>query len=294
MSNSTVREWRPPARIPLAVQWRRVRRRRNLVVGFILTVLVVGAALTAPVLPIPDPTAVDLDRRLAPPSAAAPLGTDQFGRDLLARVVWGARTSLLIGVASVAVGSVVGTAVGTVAAYFKGITETALMGIVDMLLALPTILLAMILAALAGPGMGTLIIAIGFATMPTFARIARSAAITVMNQEYVDAARVVGATHVRIVLRHVLPNMAAPLVVLFSLRVAEATLVEASLSFLGIGVQPPTPAWGTMVSEGLPFLQTAPWISIVPSVAVSMMVLGFNLLGDGLRDLLDPRISRSA
>jgi peptide/nickel transport system permease protein len=227
----------------------------------------------------------------APPSPAHPFGTDSLGRDVLARTVYGAKVSVQVAVIAVTVAAVVGSPLGVVAGYVGGAVETALMRVVDVMLGFPALVLAIGLVAALGFSLTNVIIALGIVYVPQFARIARSTALSVSEEEYVDAARALGYSRRHIVLREVLPNCLSPLLVQASLLMAFAIIAEASLSFLGLGVQPPTPTWGQMVSSGSGYLTQAPWISLFPGLAILVTVLGFNLVGDGLRDALDPRES---
>jgi peptide/nickel transport system permease protein len=226
---------------------------------------------------------------LAPPSPAHPFGTDSLGRDVLARTLYGAKISIQVAVTAVAVAAAVGSPIGVFAGYAGGTVETILMRVVDVLLGFPALVLAIGLVAALGFSLTNVIVALGVVYVPQFARIARSSALSVAEEEYVDAARVLGYSRTHIVFREVLPNSVSPLLVQASLLMAFAIIAEASLSFLGLGVQPPTPTWGVMVSAGSGYLTSAPWISLFPGGAIFLSVLGFNLVGDGLRDALDPR-----
>jgi peptide/nickel transport system permease protein len=226
---------------------------------------------------------------LAPPSPAHPFGTDSLGRDVLARTVYGAKVSVQVALTAVVVAAAVGSPLGIVAGYAGGTVETVLMRLVDVLLGFPALVLAIGLVAALGFSLTNVIIALGVVYVPQFARIARSSALSVSEEAYVDAARVLGYSRTHIVFREVLPNSVSPLLVQASLLMAFAIIAEASLSFLGLGVQPPTPTWGAMVSAGSGYLTSAPWISLFPGAAIFLSVLGFNLVGDGLRDALDPR-----
>ena len=226
---------------------------------------------------------------LAPPSPAHPFGTDSLGRDVLARTVYGAKVSVQVALTAVVVAAAVGSPLGIVAGYAGGTVETVVMRLVDVLLGFPALVLAIGLVAALGFSLTNVVIALGVVYVPQFARIARSSALSVSEEEYVDAARVLGYSRTHIVFREVLPNSVSPLLVQASLLMAFAIIAEASLSYLGLGVQPPTPTWGAMVSAGSGYLTSAPWISLFPGTAIFLSVLGFNLLGDGLRDALDPR-----
>jgi peptide/nickel transport system permease protein len=223
------------------------------------------------------------------PSVAHPFGTDTLGRDVLARTIYGAKVSIQVALTAVLVAATIGSLLGVLAGYAGGYTETVLMRAVDVMLGFPALVLAIGLVAALGFSLTNVIIALGIVYVPQFARIARSTALSVSNEEYVDAAKAMGYSTPHIVFREVLPNCLSPLLVQASLLMAFAIIAEASLSFLGLGVQPPTPTWGQMVSDGSGYLTSAPWISLFPGSAIFVTVLGFNLIGDGLRDALDPR-----
>jgi len=227
--------------------------------------------------------------RSVPPSLSHWFGTDQFGRDVLSRTIYGSRISLLVGTLSVAVAAAAGITIGTIAGFWGGWWDDGFMRVTDILMAFPDIVLAIGLIAILGAHFGDLILVIGFTRIPDFARLSRAQTLLLKRQEYVLAAQAVGLRRFQILLRHVLPNASAPLLVLGSLAMAGAINSEAALSFLGIGVQPPLASWGTMVADGRRFVLTAPWMPAFPGVAISLAILGFNLLGDGLRDVFDPR-----
>ncbi len=228
--------------------------------------------------------------RLQPPSAAHWLGTDQLGRDLLSRLVYGARISLVIGLTVVLLAGTLGTLVGIVAGYAGGVTEEGLMRVTDVFLAFPPLILAMAIAGALGPSLTNAIIAIAVVTWAIYARLARGQILSLRKQEFVEAARSVGARPSRILLRHLLPNALAPLLVQASFDMGAAIVSAAGLSFIGFGAQPPTPEWGVMISEGRNFISTEPWLSLFPGIAILLAVGAFNVLGDGLRDALDPRL----
>jgi peptide/nickel transport system permease protein len=254
-------------------------------------VAVVAVAVLAPWVARRDPLQQRLLERLRPPMTPGhPMGTDNFGRDLFARLVYGSRISILVGVLSVAIAAGIGSAMGLVGGYYGGVLDQALMRVVDVLMAFPLILLAIAIVAFLGGGLLNLMLAVGISSVPPFARIVRGEVLTQRRRDYVEAARALGAGHSRVIRRHILPNSLSPIVVLSTLRISTAILTESSLSFLGLGVAPPTPTWGNMSAEGTKFLQTAPWIAIAPGAAIMLMVLAFNLFGDGLRDALDPRL----
>ena len=236
-----------------------------------------------------DPVRVNADALLAPPGPAHWLGTDDIGRDLLSRILAGARVSLTLALAAVLVSSLVGAAIALVSGYWGGRTDMVLMRIMDGFLAFPGLILALTMVSFLGASALTIVLAVGIGATPGLARITRSQVLVERQRDFVQAAMVVGATDGRILLRHILPNVAPLIVVQASLNLAFAILTEASLSFLGVGVPPPAPAWGTMLRAGYSYLETAPWVAITPGAAIFLTVLGFNLLGDGLRSALDPR-----
>jgi peptide/nickel transport system permease protein len=260
------------------------------VAGLVLAALVVIGAFAAPLIAPADPLAMS-PRRLGLPSAAAWLGTDQFGRDLLSRLLHGARVSILVAFAAVGAAVLLGTSVGLVAGYLGGKIDQVLMRCIDVLMAFPTLLLALAVVATLGSSLGNLVLAIAIAYVPVFSRVVRGGAISVKPLEFVQASRALGASDARVMLRHILPNVTAPIIVQATFNVSTAIMVEAALSFLGLGVQPPQPSWGSMLSEARSFMELDPWLAIAPGAAITVAVLGFNLFGDGLRDVLDPRSS---
>lgn len=267
--------------------------RHGLVVGGGSIVLLLGlvAVFGASLAPY-DPLAMDFGARFAPPSWAHPFGTDDFGRDLFSRVLHGAAVSFQVAFIAVGISGVVGVALGVLAGYLGGWVDEAIMRAMDVLFAFPAVLLAITVMAVLGRGIENAMIAIAIVYMPIFARVTRGAVISVRDREFVTAARALGTGHVRIMLAHVLPNAAGPILVQTSLSLAFAILAEAALSFFGLGTQPPDPSWGRMLAEGRAFLGQAPWMGVFPGLAIMAAVLGFNLLGDGLRDVLDPRWRR--
>jgi peptide/nickel transport system permease protein len=228
---------------------------------------------------------------LEPPSTTYWLGTDEFGRDLLSRLIWGARISLYVGGISVSIAVVAGVSLGLVAGYYGGLLDDAIARVLDVVFAFPSILLALGIVGALGPGLTNTMLAIGIVSTPVFARLARGATLALRQREFVAAAVLSGATDLRILRRHILPNVAGPLIVQTSLSLSLAILAEASLSFLGLGTQPPDPSWGTMVNTGQRLIELSPWPVVFPGLAIVAAVLGFNLLGDGIRDVLDPRLS---
>jgi peptide/nickel transport system permease protein len=260
------------------------------VAGLSLVLLVIVAAAVGPALAPHDPTAVSLGRAAQGPGPAHPLGTDEVGRDLLTRLLFGARLSLLTGVAAVAVALALGLPIGLVAGSAGRLGDLALTGVMDLMLAFPTLVLAILMVTVLGPGAESAMLAVGLSSVPIFARLARAATLTVRETDYVTAARAAGATPARLLLHHVLPNTLSPIVVQSTLRIATAILTAAGLGFLGLGAQPPAAEWGLMLNQGRAYLRTAPHIVLAPSAAIMLTVLGFNLLGDGLNDALNPRL----
>ena len=269
---------------------RLVRKNRLAVVALIVIVLAVIAALTAPWLPLSDPDAVDTPSRLkAPGTTGHPLGTDEFGRDLLSRLVWGARVSLIAGVGTAAAAMLMGVSLGLVAGYYRGWPETLIMRFTDILMAFPFILLAIAIVAGLGPGLRNAMIAIAIVGFPIYARLVRSVVLSVREREFVEAARALGSPDRLILARHVVPHLLSPVVVAFSLDVGAKILVTAGLSFLGLGTQPPTADWGSMLATGRQFVILSPHVVLLPGFAIFVIVLALNLVGDAVRDILDPR-----
>jgi peptide/nickel transport system permease protein len=268
---------------------RKLLAHRSFVIGAVVMILLTFAAVAAPMLTHIDPTAMQIRYRLRGPSALFPFGTDAFGRDILTRVLYGARLSLWIGLAVALLSGAGGALVGVVGAQFRRL-DASLMRVMDALMAFPAILLAIGLGAALGPSPSSVIIALAVAYLPRTARLVRASALVIRELEYVEAARVSGAGNLRIIWRHILPNCMGPLLVQLSFVFAYAILADASLSFLGIGTPPPAPSWGNIVSEGRDYAVEAWWIMLFPGLAISIATLGMNLLGDGLRDVLDPRL----
>jgi peptide/nickel transport system permease protein len=258
--------------------------------GLMVILILVVAAIFAPFLAPYNPYTVTLETRLQPPGAAHLLGTDELGRDILSRLLYGARVSLWVGIVTVALAGLIGVAGGLVAGYLGGYWEAVIMRLVDVFLAFPVIVLAIAIVAVRGPGLTNVLIALALVYWTTYARVARSVVLILREEEYTWAARTLGASASRIMVRHLLPNAIAPLVVLASLGMGNAIVAEAALSFLGLGIQPPEASWGSMLNVGMGFLRDASFLSITPGLAIFVTVLGFNLLGDGLRDALDPRL----
>ena len=284
----------PVARAPGAAgrvwgTFRRLLHHRLVVLGCVLFGVILLVALLAPVIAPVDPNKLSMRNKFHAPSYDFPFGTDNFGRSLWSRVVWGARLSMIIGGAVVAINAVAGTAIGAAAGYFRRL-DNGLMRLNDALMAFPAVLLAIAVTAVLGPSVNDVIIALAIVYTPRTARIVRSSVIVLREMEYVQAARAAGAGHWRILRRHILPNAMAPLIVQLSFLFAYAVLTEATLSFLGVGAVPPTPTWGNIMAEGRQYMTDAPWIIAIPGAALMLTVLGLNLLGDGLRDVLDPRL----
>jgi peptide/nickel transport system permease protein len=284
----------PRRRGAAATRAGRVRRAlRRYPIGFLgaaIVLFVVVIALLADVITPYDPN-WQIDERLTPPNADYVLGLDEFGRDVYSRVIYGSRISLYVGmVAVVFIALPIGVTLGVLAGYFRGWVDTLLSRIVDVMFAFPSVILAIVIVGILGPSLTNAMIAIGIVYAPTFARIARGSTLAVAGLDYVTASRTIGARDARIIFRRILPNIAAVLIVQTTLALSTAILVEAALSFLGLGTQPPTPSWGTMLNTGRRYMELAPWVAIYPGVAIMIAVLGFNLAGDGLRDALDPRL----
>ncbi|HMQ30501.1 MAG TPA: ABC transporter permease [Chloroflexaceae bacterium] len=271
---------------------RAMRRNPLGVAGLAIIVLVALVALAAPLISPFGPTD-QVARRLEAPSPPYLLGTDEFGRDILSRVIYGSRISLYVGLVSVSLALAAGGAVGMVAGYFGGRTDNLLMRLVDILFAIPSLVLAIVIAGLLGPSLTNAMIAIGIVYAPIYARLVRGEVLAVRNHLYIESARATGVGDLGLIARHILPNITAPLIVQTTLLLSTAILAEAALSFLGLGTQPPEPSWGTMLGSGRRYMELTPWVAIAPGIAIVITVLGFNLLGDGLRDALDPRLRGS-
>ncbi|HUF87668.1 MAG TPA: ABC transporter permease [Thermohalobaculum sp.] len=269
--------------------WGKLKHNRSALLGLGLVVFFVAVAVLAPVLPIPDAAATDWGAVRKAPSAAHWLGTDELGRDVLSRMVWGAQASLMAGVVSVLIAVAFGVPLGLVAGYFGGWTDAAISRVTEALLATPFLILAIALAAFLGPSLTNAMIAIGVSATPIFIRLTRGQVLSVKTEDYVDGARAIGLPHLPIIWRYILPNVFPPILVQATLTIATAIIAEASLSFLGLGQQPPAPSWGSMLNVAKNFLSQAPWMALWPGIGIFLVVLGFNLLGDGLRDALDPR-----
>ncbi len=277
-------------------RWMRSRRlraflrNRTAVAGAALAATVILVGLLAPSIAPHDPLTQDVYKMLAPPSGSHPLGTDDLGRDVLSRILYGARVSITVGVCSVLIGTILGTLVGLVAGYFGRMLELAIMRVVDILMSFPVLVMGLMFMAILGTGMDKLIIAIGLVLTPQIARLAHGAVVALREMDYITAARAVGAGPWRILTRHVFSNVAGEILVMATLWLATAIRVEANLSFIGLGVSPPTPTWGNMIREGVRWLVVTPWLAVFPGLAILVAVLGFNMVGDGLRDAMDPKL----
>ena len=264
---------------------------RGAVAGACVIALILTLAILAPLIVRYDPNATNFLAIRKPPSLAYWLGTDELGRDLFARMLYGARASLMAGVISVSIAIAIGLPIGLIAGYYGGLVDMMISRCTEALLACPFLILAIALAAFLGPSLANAMIAIGLAAMPIFVRLTRGQVISVKAEDYVEGARAIGLPHHVILIRHVLPNVVAPVIVQATLATASAIIAEASLSFLGLGQQPPSPSWGSMLNTAKNFIEQAPWMSLWPGLAIFIVVLAFNLMGDGLRDALDPRRS---
>lgn len=310
MSQEEIWPGGPPAQPEIQLRsqrqriWRTFIGNRTTIIGLILAVLIAFTAIFAddwfiaffqgreakPLLAPLNPLKQDTRNRLAAPDSEHIMGLDAYGRDTWSRIIYGARVSLMVGIGSVLLGGSLGTLIGVAAGYLGGKVENTLMRAVDVLMAFPSLIMGLTVLAVLGAGLSKMILAIGIVLAPTFARVAHSATLAIKENEYVMAARASGAGQFRIIRAHILPNILGEMVVLASIWTATAIRVEANLSFIGLGVSPPTPAWGTMIREGTQHLSDALWVSLFPGLAILITVFAFNLLGDGLRDILDPRL----
>jgi peptide/nickel transport system permease protein len=268
-------------------------KNRAAVAGVVVLCLIFVATSIPQLLTPYDPVAISAELRVLPPSLAHPLGTDDLGRDILSRVLYGGRISLTVGLLSVALAFLIGVPLGLVAGYFGGLVDNSIMRVMDIVLAFPGIIFAIWLISLLGMGLTNVILAITFWLVPTYARLAHGSTLSVRELDYITAEQCIGASHSRILFRHIFPNILAPLVVMASMNISGAIITGASLSFLGLGVRPPTPEWGAMLSDGRGFLRNAWWMAFFPGIVITSVVLAANMIGDGLRDALDPRIRGS-
>ncbi|HEV3010491.1 MAG TPA: ABC transporter permease [Burkholderiales bacterium] len=269
--------------------WRRLLRRGGAMVGLVVVAFFVFIAIFAPWIAPHDPLGTSWSAVRAAPSAAYLFGADELGRDVLSRIIWGARASILAGLVSVSISLALGVPIGMAAGYLGRWVDALISRITDAMLACPFLILAIALAAFLGPSLTNAMIAIGISATPIFIRLTRAQVLAAKSEDYVEAARALGNPHLRIALRHIFPNIVAPLIVQATLAIAAAVIAEASLSFLGLGQQPPAPSWGSMLNTARNYVDQAPWMAIWPGVSIFLLVLSFNLLGDGLRDALDPR-----
>jgi peptide/nickel transport system permease protein len=269
---------------------RRLLKNRGAAVGGVIFLLIIVVAIVAPVIAPYNPIKLNVVDSLQSPSGRHWLGTDQFGRDTLSRIIYGSRISVAMGLVAVAISVVAGSVLGLVSGYFRGITDMLVSRLVDVMLGFPGILLALVVIAVLGTNLSSAMIAVGVSGMPIFIRVVRGSTLSAREYQYVEAARVVGCGNFRILFRHVMPNVAAPIIVLSTLGIPSAIIAGAALSFLGLGIKPPTADWGEMLSNGRSFMSTAWWLSTFPGLALMVMVMAINLFGDGLRDALDPRM----
>lgn len=278
-------------RSQLKSTWIRFKRNKLAMFGLvILSILIVLAILAPVIVDYEEAINLNVQNRFERPSSEYLLGTDHFGRDLFARIIFGARYSLFAGLMSVLIASIIGTLIGAIAGYYGGIVESILMRIIDVVMALPSFLLAISIVAALGSGLPNLVIAISISFIAPFARIIRSSVLSIRNQEFIEAAIANGTPNRRIIVKHVIPNSIGPLLVQATLSIGEAILLISGLSFLGLGVQPPTPEWGSMLSDARPMMRSHPHLVVIPGIAIILAVMGLNLIGDGLRDALDPRL----
>ncbi len=270
--------------------FRRLRKSNSAIIGAVLLVIIICLAIFAPIISPYNPTLIISADRLMPPSNLHVFGTDDFGRDVFTRVLYGGQLSLVVGLVSVAVAAVTGSILGMMAGYYGRLTDTLIMRLIDVMLAFPSILLALVIVAILGRGLFNVMLAVGISTIPLYARIVRGSTLSVKAMEYVVAAQAIGSSDLRIMSRHIFPNIIAPLIVITTNGVAGAIISSAALSFLGLGAQPPTAEWGLMLSQGRSFLRAATWVTTYPGIAIMVTVMAINLLGDGLRDVLDTRL----
>ena len=269
---------------------RTFKSNKTSVVGLLMAFCLVIVALISPWISPYDPISQDMDVQHAPPSWAHPFGADSYGRDQLSRILWGARVSLVVGMLSVLFSMAAGIPLGMIGGFKGGITDNLILRFIDIFMSFPIVILGLLVLAIMGPGLIKIVIAIGVALTPRIARLARGSTLSVKGKEYIEAARAVGQNDAKIMMIHVLPNIFGDILVMGTLWVATAIIVEASLSFIGLGVGPPTPSWGAMIRDGLDQLTNAPWLSLFPGLAIFVSVFSFNLIADGLRDISDPKL----
>lgn len=276
---------------PASIALRELVRNRSAVVGAAIMVLLLFAAVFAPLVAPFDPIEIDPSVSLQPPSSVHVMGTDDFGRDIFSRVLFGARISLRVGIIAVGIGGSIGLLIGLAAGYIGGAFDFVVMRVIDVMLSFPGILLALLIMTILGPSLTNVMIAVGLSDVPLYVRLVRGTVLSAKENGYVEAAKGIGCSRRLIILRHILPNIVAPFIVVTTLEVANAILLSATLSFLGMGAQPPSPEWGAMLNEGRRYIRTAWWMITFPGLMIMISVLGINLLGDGLRDALDPKLS---
>ena len=283
---------RPKARNPWVEAWKGLKRNGMAMIGLVVLSIFILGAIFAEVIAPYDFTTQNLDAILQPPNSTHIMGTDGFGRDLFSRILYGSRISLMVGLIAVSFSVVTGGTIGAVAGYFRGRIDNVLMRFMDILLAIPSILSAIAIVNILGTSLTNVMIAVGISSIPTYARVVRAAVLSIRDREFIEAAHAIGDSTVSIILRNILPNCMAPIIVQSTLGVAGAILSAAGLSFLGLGLQPPSPEWGAMLSDGRQYIYSATWTTIFPGLAIVMVVLSLNLLGDGLRDALDPKLKK--
>lgn len=274
----------------LKMIWLRLKKDKGALLGMFLVFLTVIVAVLAPVLAPYDPEVQSLMERRAHPSLQHPFGQDIYGRDMLSRIIYGARTTLIAGVLCVLMSGIIGSFLGLYAGYYGGFVSSLIMRVMDLMMSFPVFLLAILIVSVLGPGLVNAVIAVAITTIPSYARVVRSSALALKNAPYVEAARAMGAKNGRIMLQHILPNAAASIIVMSTTGVASAIISTSALGFIGLGAQPPTAEWGLMLNEGRSFITSDPHLCMIPGLAIVLLVLGFNLFGDGLRDALDPRL----
>jgi len=284
------KEKRMKAESPSRIALKLLVKNKVAMAGLAMLVALALMAIFAPQISSYDPNEVDILNQLQGPSKEHPLGTDLFGRDILTRIFYGGRTTLVVGFISVGIAGSIGILLGLISGYYGGTADTIIMRFIDILLAFPRILLALTIVGMLGPGLFNVMLAVGIAGITGYSRLVRGSVLSAKEQVYVEAARVIGCKDTKILFKHLLPNVVAPIIVLATLDIASAILAASSLSFLGLGVQPPTAEWGAMLNSGRNYLRSAPWITLFPGLAIMISVLSINLLGDGLRDALDPRL----
>lgn len=280
------------AKTPRQIMWRRFRNNPMCVIGLSLVLLLFIIAIFGPYIAPRDPILVNTPDRFQSPNGTYWFGTDEFGRDIFSRILYGGRIAVQVGMVSVTVAFFGGIVLGLICGFYGGIVDTILSRILEIWMSFPDILFVIAIVAILGPSLNTVILALGFLSIPAYARIVRGSVLSTRQEVYVEAARSVGVSNNRIMLRHILPNVVAPLIILSSMRFGGALLTGAGLSFIGLGAQPPSPEWGAILSTGRMYMYQAPWITVFPGMAIAVFVLGVNMLGDGLRDVLDPRLTK--